>query len=99
MHHEDIKASIRKAGSSSAAIARMHPATPATVCNVIRGVTKSTPIAKRIVAITGLSFKQLWPGKYPLMEYAALQPKTNASRATSQITAMRKTSVRKGVSV
>ena len=70
MHHEDIKASIRKSGTSPAAIARSLQVTSTTVSNVIKGNTKSARIARRICEVTGKGFRELWPGKYPIHEFA-----------------------------
>ncbi|MBX3589059.1 MAG: helix-turn-helix domain-containing protein [Ramlibacter sp.] len=69
MHHEDIKASIRKSGTSPAAIARSLKVTSATVSNVIQGKTISARIARHIVTVTGKRFSELWPGKYPAHEF------------------------------
>lgn len=69
MHHEDIKASIRKSGTSPAALARSLKVTSTTVSNVIRGNTVSARIAKRISQVTGMKFSELWPGKYPVIEF------------------------------
>lgn len=74
MHHEDIKALIRKTGSSPAAIARSLDVSSATVSNVIKGNTVSARIAGRISTVTGKRFSELWPGKYRAFEFAeALQ--------------------------
>ena len=65
MHHEDIKASIRKADTSPAAIARDLRVSKTTVSLVIRGRTKSTRIARRICELSGLDPEAAWPGRYP----------------------------------
>lgn len=64
MHPEDIKAAIRKKGSSQAAIARELGITPTTVNLVIYGRSTSRRVAKKIAAVSGLQTNQLWPGKY-----------------------------------
>jgi lambda repressor-like predicted transcriptional regulator len=69
MHHEDIKATIRKSGTSPAAIARALQVTPATVSNVIKGTTISRRIARHISLVTRKKFSDLWPGRYPDMEF------------------------------
>jgi Ner family transcriptional regulator len=68
MHPEDIKAAIRKAGSSPAAIARELKVSNTAVSHAIRG-NKSTRIAKVIVRVTKRRFVDLWPGKYPEFEF------------------------------
>jgi lambda repressor-like predicted transcriptional regulator len=64
MHPEDIKAAIRKNGSSQTAIARSLGVTPTTVYLVICGRTVSRRVAKKIASISGHPASQLWPGKY-----------------------------------
>jgi len=64
MHKEDIKAHIRKAHSSSAAIAWKLHLHPSTVAKVIDGKTKSRRVADEIARVTGLPLAQLWPGHY-----------------------------------
>lgn len=64
MHPEDIKAAIRKSGSTQAEIARALRLTPTTVSLVIHGRSTSSRVAKKIASVTGLPPSQLWPGKY-----------------------------------
>lgn len=64
MHPEDIKAAIRKRGSTQAAIARTEEVSQMAVSAVITGRSKSARIARRIALVTGLSVHTLWPGKY-----------------------------------
>lgn len=75
MHHEDIKAAIRKRGVTPADIAKHLDVTDQTVSCVIRGVTKSARVAEAIASITGLTVSALWPGVYdtsPRQSVAAL---------------------------
>lgn len=64
MHYADIQASIKKAGTTQAAIARDLGVSPTAVANVIRG-KKSYRIAKAISAVVGIPVSRLWPGTYP----------------------------------
>jgi lambda repressor-like predicted transcriptional regulator len=65
MHPEDIKAELRKAGSSQTRIARTLKVSHTTVAHVIHGRTKSRRIALEIARVTGKSLDDLWPGRYP----------------------------------
>jgi lambda repressor-like predicted transcriptional regulator len=69
MHPEDIKASLKKKGSSGAQIARQLTVSRSTVSEVISGRTKSRRIARTISLAVGISVSQLWPGKYPDLEH------------------------------
>gem|GEM_PF-2500924 len=64
MHPEDIKAAIRKAGSSQKRIAVRLGVSETTVSNVIKGRVTSRRIANEIARITDLKLSQLWPGRY-----------------------------------
>jgi lambda repressor-like predicted transcriptional regulator len=64
MHPEDVKAAIRKNGSSQAAIARGLGVTPTTVNLVLYGKSTSQRVAKRIAAVSGYAPADIWPGKY-----------------------------------
>lgn len=64
MHPEDIKAAIRKNGSSQAEIARSLRVSATTVSLVIHGRSTSKRVARKIASIAGLPPSQLWPGKY-----------------------------------
>lgn len=64
MHPEDIKAAIRKAGSSQKRIAKRLGVSETTVSNVIKGRVTSRRIAEEIARITKLKLSQLWPGRY-----------------------------------
>lgn len=83
MHHEDIKAAIRKRGSTPSEIARALGITHAAVSLVIRGSSTSARVAKRISDLTGLSLGQLWPGKYLKLE-AQLAAKHQAPRGANR---------------
>jgi lambda repressor-like predicted transcriptional regulator len=82
MHHEDIKAAIRKKGSSQAAIARELDVSPMGVNHVVQGGT-SKRIARHISLVTGIPVASLWPGKYPELEF-----EQKASRLFKGIKAM-----------
>lgn len=64
MHHEDIKAAIRKKGVNQAQIARHLEVSEMMVSKVIKGTDKSTRVAKAIAKIVGLPVDTLWPGMY-----------------------------------
>ena len=65
MHPEDIKAAIRKSGSTSAEIAYALGVSRTVVSYIIHGRSNSARIARRICEVTGLTAEQLWPGRYP----------------------------------
>lgn len=69
MHFEDIKALLRKKGFPPAEVARTLKVSKQTVGSVMRGTTKSTRIANEISRITGLMVSEMWPGKYPDIEF------------------------------
>jgi lambda repressor-like predicted transcriptional regulator len=64
MHPEDIKASLKKKGSSQAKIAKTLNLSRSTVAHVIMGHSKSRRVANEISRVTGLSLERLWPGRY-----------------------------------
>lgn len=64
MHHEDIKAAMRKKGVSPAALARHLEVTKQTVSAVIRGDITSAPVATAIAKVCELELGDLWPGRY-----------------------------------
>jgi len=64
MHPEDIKAALRKRGSSQAKVARELDVAITSVHNVIHGACKSERIAKAISEIVGVDRADLWPGRY-----------------------------------
>jgi len=75
MHPEDIKASIRKADTTPAQIARELKVSKTTVTLVIRGHTKSTRIARRICELAGLDPDTAWPGRYPEFHVNPIRPR------------------------
>ena len=68
MHAEDIKAAIRKAGSTQAAVARALSVSRMAVGHVVAANSKSRRIALAIAKATGIPVATLWPGKYPDLE-------------------------------
>lgn len=64
MHHEDIKATLRKKGVTPAQLARHLGVTEQTMSQVIRGVAKSGRIAAAISKVTETPVEVLWPGLY-----------------------------------
>ena len=64
MHHEDIKAAIRKKGVTPADLAKHLEVTDSTVSGVIRGVIRSERVAGAIAGLLGESVDTLWPGSY-----------------------------------
>lgn len=73
MHPEDIKALLRKKGSSAAAVSRRLKVEPGTVSNVIHGRYASRRIATHISAFVGIPVSQLWPDRYPRIELAEIR--------------------------
>lgn len=64
MHPEDIKAELRKKGSSQKKIADCMKVNQTTVHNVIHGACKSERVAKAIAEVIGVDRSELWPGRY-----------------------------------
>ena len=64
MHHEDIKAAIRKKGVNQAQIARHLKVSEMLVSSVIAGKNKSARVAKAISKIVGVPVDELWPDTY-----------------------------------
>jgi lambda repressor-like predicted transcriptional regulator len=104
MHPADIKAALQKKGLSQISIARQSKRGPdrhvdkSAVCRVIAGNLKSVAIAQTIARAVGMPVASIWPGKYPELAIADALA-VSAKTATSQITAMRKNTARKGASV
>ncbi|WP_234082351.1 helix-turn-helix domain-containing protein [Azonexus sp. R2A61] len=65
MHHEKIKAEMRIAGKTPAALARELKVSRACVSGVMRGDTRSKRVASAIAKVVGKPIDLLWPGKYP----------------------------------
>ena len=61
MHPADISASLRKAGSSQAQIARQLRASKPAVCAIVHGRKRSARIEAAIAKATGLTPMALWP--------------------------------------
>lgn len=85
MHFEDIKAEIRKAGSSPSKIAREFDVRPATISLVLRGHSVSARIAKEIARVTNRRVGELWPGKYPQLAFLEKAPQLSAAKAKAEI--------------
>lgn len=68
MHAEDIKAAIRKAGSTQASIARALDVSRMAVGHVVSANSKSRRIATAVSQVVGIPIAELWPGKYPDLE-------------------------------
>jgi lambda repressor-like predicted transcriptional regulator len=64
MHPEDIKAELRKKGSSQTKVAVSLGVNRTTVHMVIYGGTKSERIAKAIADVIGKDRSEIWPGRY-----------------------------------
>lgn len=65
MHPEDIKATLRKTGTTASSLARGIGVTHQSVSCVIHGRFRSTRIARRICELTGIDPDTAWPGRYP----------------------------------
>ncbi|RQZ65532.1 DNA-binding protein [Burkholderia glumae] len=81
MHPEDIKASIRREGATSAQIARELNVSKTCVTLVIQGRTKSVRVARRICELSGLDPEIAWPGRYPEFRLYPIKRRTRASEA------------------
>ena len=65
MHAEDIKAELKKAGSSQTAIARAQRCSVNAVRLVIHGDSRSAAIAGQVSRVVGIPVHTLWPDAYP----------------------------------
>ncbi|MBI5334716.1 MAG: helix-turn-helix domain-containing protein [Burkholderiales bacterium] len=72
MHFEDIKALLRKRGSSAAGVARDLAVSKQAVSDVLRGTKVSRRVALAISQRVGVPVQRLWPGKYPHLELEQL---------------------------
>lgn len=61
MHPADITATLRKAGSSQAKVARKLGITRTTVSQVVRGTGKSRRVQQAISRASGVPVTTLWP--------------------------------------
>ncbi len=68
MHHEDIKAAIRKQGVTPADIADSLGLSRSLVSRVIAGTARSEVISAAISKVTGIPVRQLWPERYQQRE-------------------------------
>lgn len=66
MHQEDIKAALRKAGWTQAAIADELAVAKSSVAQVIVGSIRSARIQARIAEIIGKPVKEIWPNQVVL---------------------------------
>ncbi|WP_084154870.1 helix-turn-helix domain-containing protein [Polycyclovorans algicola] len=73
MHAADIKASLEKAGTSCAQVAKALKVPPSTVHQVIYGRGVSRRVAAHISRTIGVPVSKLWPGRYPRLELAELR--------------------------
>lgn len=73
MHPEDIKAELRKKGSSQTKVANALEVNRTTVHMVIYGGCKSERIAKAIAEIIGKDRSEIWPGRYDTPEVRLLK--------------------------
>lgn len=88
MHFEDIKALLRKRGTSAAGVARDLAVSKQTVSDVLRGTTVSQRVALAISQRVGVSVARLWPGKYPLLEAAARTARAQQTAPTDPVAAI-----------
>lgn len=68
MHPEDIKALLRKKGTSASDVARFLGVQPPIVSSVIHGRYTSWRVARRISVLVGVPVSKLWPDRYPQLE-------------------------------
>lgn len=64
MHHEDIKAEMRKRGVTPADLAAHLEVSQNTVSRVIRGLGTSRRVADAIAKLIEKPVKEIWPGVY-----------------------------------
>ena len=60
-HSEDIKAALRKAGTTPSALSRKHGYTAGAASMAIRGTRVSRPLRRIIARTLGVPVKELWP--------------------------------------
>jgi lambda repressor-like predicted transcriptional regulator len=84
MHHEDIKAELRKRGVKPADVAKHLLVSQETVSKVIRGQAKSRRVADAVAKIVGHSVLTLWPGLYEPKPAPDLTRLLGASSARKQ---------------
>ncbi|MEM6839671.1 MAG: helix-turn-helix domain-containing protein [Cyanobacteria bacterium P01_C01_bin.120] len=64
MHPEDIKATLRKRGTSFAQIARDLSVDRSTVTNAVKGVHRSRRIEKAVAEALGKELREVFPSRY-----------------------------------
>jgi lambda repressor-like predicted transcriptional regulator len=90
MHHEDIKAALRKKGVTPADLARHLKVTDQTMSLVIRRQAKSARIAAAISKLTEIPVEQLWPGYYDASRASAKVQQLLRSLSTGAVAKTRK---------
>lgn len=65
MHHEDIKAALRKRGYTITRVAREMGLHQSTISTAIRPGRRSRPVEKKIADILGRPVEKVWPERYP----------------------------------
>jgi len=65
MHREDIKAQLRKKGSSLADVGRSLGVSGQAVSQTLQGFCRSRRIERKIAEILELPLHVLWPERYP----------------------------------
>lgn len=64
MHREDVKAAVRKRGTTFEAIAAELGVTPSAVSHVVAGRRTSPRIASHVAKLIGRKASSVWPGRY-----------------------------------
>lgn len=83
MHPEDIKAALRKTGTTATSLARGLGVSDAAIYYVIHSRRRSIRIARRICEIARLDPEQVWPGRYPEFRISPVRPQTNYCKKVS----------------
>lgn len=71
MHHEDIKAALRKQGVTQKALAEHLGFAANTVGCVIFGTLRNEAIAGAIAKLIGKTKEEIWPGVYGMVDPVA----------------------------
>ena len=87
MHHEDIKAAMRKQGITQADLARHLKVTEQAISNVLRGSVTSERIASAVSKLINRPVNEIWPERYTAKapasaRLATLVPRTAARPTT-----------------
>lgn len=96
MHHEDIKATIRKKGVTLQQVAAHLGVKGTTLSQVIRGTVKSARLAEAIAQLCEQPVSRLWPGLYD--EPRSPSPPAVLSRLAQQRAPMPKAKTEKAAS-